>query len=541
MRPPRLVLLALAAGVLLAAVAHGGEEVTRRVRSHATFLADDALQGRAAGTPGYDLAAKYVAAQYARIGLAPGAGEHGLLQPVPLREIVVPRETGRLVIRHGEREDALTPLTDVLVSPAPGETEVELTAPAVWVGYGVRALEIGHDDLADVDVRGKIVVLLDSAPDSLPNDARAHYSTSLEKYPLLVQLGAVGVVTVTPPREAVRRPWAMVAALSSLPGLRLLEPDGRILNGFPELRARAALNPAAVARLFAAAPIPAAVAIAAAERNEVRSFPLGVTLTLAATATVRPVESANVLGWLPGSEPALASEPIVVTAHLDHLGIGPAVDGDAIYNGAMDNAIGTAVLLAVAEELAAGPRLRRPVLFAALTAEEKGLLGAFHLAAHPPGAVTRYAANLNLDMPLFLAPVRDVVAWGAEHSTLGAAIQAAAGRTGFTVSPDFMPEENLFVRSDQYAFIRQGVPALMLGTGRHGLEPGVDLAPAWQEFLRTRYHRPNDDLAQPIDWPSAGAYAAFATELVREIARMPEAPTWHPGNFFGEKFAGERR
>jgi len=541
MRLPRCIGLTVAGAALLAATVSGSEVATRWVRSHTTFLADDALQGRAAGTAGYDLAAKYVAAQYARIGLEPGAGTPGMLQPVPLLEIVAAREAGRLVIRHGEREDDLKPLNDMLVYPAPGETAVELTAPAVWVGYGVRAPELGHDDLAGVDLRGKIAVMLDSAPDSFPVDARAHYSTSLEKYAPLVRLGVVGVVTVTPPRDAVRRPWAMTAALSALPGMRLLQADGSILNGFPELRARAALNPAAVARLFAAAPIPAAVAIAAAERNEVRSFPLNVTLTLAASATVRPIESANVLGWLPGTEPDLAGEPIVVTAHLDHLGLGPAVDGDAIYNGAMDNAVGTAVLLAVAEELAAGPRLRRPVLFAALTAEEKGLLGAFHLAANPPGAVTRYAANVNLDMPLFLAPVRDVVAWGAEHSTLGAAAQAAADRSGFTLSPDFMPEETLFVRSDQYAFIRRGVPALMLGTGRHGLSAGVDLAPAWQEFLRTRYHRPSDDLGQPIDWASAGAYAGFATELVREIARMPEAPAWHPGNFFGETFAGQRR
>lgn len=216
-----------------------------------------------------------------------------------------------------------------------------------------------------------------------------------------------------------------------------------------------------------------------------------------------------------------------MTGHLDHLGLATSPDGDRIFNG---------VLLAVAEELAAGPRLVRPVLFAALTAEERGLLGARYLSVRPSAGVRRYAANVNLDMPILVAPLADVVGFGAEHTTLGAAMHRAAARTGFAVTADWMPDQRVFVRSDQYAFIRQGVPAVMLGTGRKGRD-GTDLEEVRQDFLNNRYHKRNDDLAQSIPWDSAGAYALFAAEFVRDVANDPVAPSWLPGDFFGERFA----
>jgi len=255
---------------------------------------------------------------------------------------------------------------------------------------------------------------------------------------------------------------------------------------------------------------------------------------------VADITSANVLGWLPGTDPALADEPIVVTAHLDHIGIGPAINGDAIYNGALDNALGSAAMLAAAEQLAAAPRLRRPILFAALTAEEKGLLGASHLARHRPARVRRYAANLNFDMPVILAPVRDVIGIGAEHTTLGASLAAVAAKNNFTVSPDPAPEEVVFVRSDQYPFIRAGVPALFMKSGQHGLDPKQDLAALEADFRKVHYHKPSDDLTRPIHWPSAGAFATVTAELIRSVADDPVAPSWKPGDFFGSRFGPEK-
>jgi Zn-dependent M28 family amino/carboxypeptidase len=504
---------------------------TRRVQAHTTFLADDLLEGRGTGTRGYDLAARYVASQFARIGLEPGAD--GYEQPVKLLEATNALEAGHFVIRHAGQEDTLVAINDMLAYAAFGQTAAEVTGEAVFIGFGVQAPELGYDDYAGVDLKGKIAVYLSGAPTRFPSDQRAHHSSGDQKRALAVQHGAIGVVSIMTPRDEARYPWAVAVAQSRFPSMRLVNPDGSIVGGFPELRALASVSRAGAARLLVASGRTAEEVFAQAERGEPQSFPLNVELTFGGTATLRSVASSNVLGWLPGSDPALAREPIVVTGHLDHLGIGTAIDGDAIYNGAMDNGIGIGLILSIAEDLAAGPRLARPILFAALTAEEVGLLGATHLALNPPDRVTRFAANVNIDMTLFPAPVRDIVPWGAEHSTLATQVAAAAAKTGFTVSPDPMPDETIFVRSDQYAFVRTGVPAVYIGTGRQSTDPAVDLAAEWETFLKQRYHRPSDDFTQPIDWPSTGAYATLVTELLTLLGNDPQAPAWLPGNFFG--------
>lgn len=514
------------------------DPLTRPVEAHTRFLADDLLEGRATGTRGYDLAARYVAAQFARIGLVPAGAEGTYEQPVRLIEMTDDLDAGRLVLQAEGAEVAFEPVSEVLVRPGAGQEMAAVTAPAVFVGYGVHAPELEYDDFGDVPLEGRIAVVLSGAPPTFPADQRAHYSNGVQKSTELVRRGAVGVVTVVAPRDERRYPWGFYIAQGRFPRMRLIDPAGGIVDGFPELRVSATVSRAAADKLLGPSGHRAADVFAAAERGESQAFSLGATLTLEGRATQRSLASANVLGLLPGSDLTLAAEPIVLTAHLDHVGVGPAVAGDTIYNGAMDNAVGCAILLAVAEAMAEQPAPRRPVLFAALTAEEKGLLGAEHLARNPPAGVERFAANLNLDMPIFPAPVRDVIAWGAEHSTLGAVVEAAAREHGFTVSPDPLPDEVVFVRSDQYAFVRTGVPAVFLGTGWRSEDPSVDLAAIWDAFLRDRYHKPSDDLAQPIDWPSAGAFARLNLAIAQRLAAAAEPPHWHAGNFFGERFGG---
>jgi Zn-dependent M28 family amino/carboxypeptidase len=410
-----------------------------------------------------------------------------------------------------------------------------VTAPAIFVGFGVHAPEFGYDDFAGgVDVRGKIAVVLLGSPTALPSTAKAHFSR--EKTAELVRRGAVGLVSLGTPAEEQRRPWPTGAGTGST--MRLIEAGGTLHEAFAEIRAVASVSRAAGGALFQRAPRAIGAVFAASERSEPQAFSLGIEITLTAKAALADVASANVLGWLPGTEAALAGEPLVVSAHLDHLGIGPAVDGDTVFNGALDNALGVAVLLAAAEELTAGPRLRRPVLFAALTAEEKGSLGSSHLARHPPARVRRFAADLNLDMPVILAPVRDAVGIGAEHSTLATALANAARRTGFSVSADPMPQEVVFVRSDQYSFVRTGVPALALKSGHRGLDPAQDLAALETDFRKTHYHKRTDDLSRPIHWPSTAAFAQLTTEIIRTIADDPIAPRWHDGDFFGRLYGG---
>lgn len=511
---------------------------TRRVRAHTTFLADDLLEGRGASTRGHAIAMAYVAAQFARLGIEP-AGDRGFQQPLALREARTDLAAGKLVIKDRAGDVALTPLTDTIVRPTTSLAKAEITAPAVFVGFGIHAPEFGYDDFATgVEVRGKIAVVLAGSPAKLPSTARAHYSR--ERSAEFARRGAVGLITVGTPVEEKRVPWALAANRARFPTMRLVNPDGSLFEDFPELKVTATVSRAAASALFKRASRPIAEVFSASERSEPQAFPLEIEIQLAGAAEVSDVSSANVLGWLPGSDASLADEPVVVTAHLDHLGIGPAVAGDAIYNGALDNALGSAAMLAAAEQLASGQRLRRPVLFAALTAEEKGLLGAYHLAAHPPARVKRYAANINLDMPVILSVARDVIGIGAEHSSLGAALNAAARRVGFTVSPDPAPDEVVFVRSDQYPFVRAGVPALYLKAGVKGLDPKVDPVALEAEFRRTYYHQPSDDLSRSIHWASAGAYARLATDIIRTIAEERVAPAWLANDFFGSRFGRDR-
>jgi Zn-dependent M28 family amino/carboxypeptidase len=538
----RLAITASIASALIAGWASASPELAaRRAEAHTTFLADDLLEGRGTGTRGYALAARYVATQFARIGLQPAGGNGSYEQVLTLRETVDDLEAGRLILRSGGRDDALAAVEDTLVRTPAGEEAAEVTAPAVFVGFAVQAPELGYDDLGSTDLSGKIAVVLSGAPPSFPADQRAHYSNAQEKLAALVSRGAIGVITIVTPRDEARYPWPFFVAQGRFPRMRLVDAAGTIVDGFPQLRAAATVKRAAADRLFAPTGRSAADVFAASDRGEPQSFDLDLEVALSARATVRTVKSANVLGLLPGTDLTLASEPVVITAHLDHIGIGPAVDGDTIYNGAMDNAIGTGLLLAVAEALAGEPGLRRPVLFAALTAEEKGLLGAEHLARNPPADVRRFAANVNIDMPLFMSAVRDVIAWGAEHSTLGDVVAKAAQEANFTVSPDPLPDEVIFVRSDQYPFVRTGVPAVYICPGQRFMDPNVDGAEAWNTFLKQRYHKPSDDLAQPIDWPSVGAFAELTLAIARRVANDPKPPAWNENNFFGERFDRDRR
>lgn len=533
--------LAAALAAFTVATARAEDPATaaeRRVRAHVTYLADDLMEGRGAGTRGHGLAMNYVAAQFMRLGIEPAA-EKGYQQSMAMRESRLDMEAGKLVIRHAGTEVALAPINDMIARPTAGVAASEVTAPAVFVGFGIHAPEFNYSDFpAGIDIRGKIAVILAGSPKSLPATAKAHYSR--EKTAELVRRGAIGVVTVGTPAEEKRVAWAFTINGARFPAMRLINPDGSLEDAAPQLLGTASVNRTASAALFKYAPHQLDAVFAASERSEPQSFPLDVELTVGGRATVSDITSANVLGWLPGTDPALADEPLVVTAHIDHIGIGPSLNGDTIYNGALDNALGAAALLAAAEQLATGPRLKRPVLFAALTAEEKGLLGASHLARHPPKRVRRYAANLNFDMPVILAPVRDVIGIGAEHTTLGASLAAVAAKNNFSVSPDPAPEEVVFVRSDQYPFIRAGVPALFMKSGQHGLDPKQDLAALEVDFRKNHYHKPSDDLTRPIHWPSAGAFAVVTAELIRSVADDPVAPAWKPGDFFGSRFGPEK-
>jgi len=282
-------------------------------------------------------------------------------------------------------------------------------------------------------------------------------------------------------------------------------------------------------------------AIARAAKGRPAAFALGATVRLKSRSEHRKFSSPNVVGRLVGSDPVLKDTFVVLSAHLDHLGVGVAENGDAIYNGAYDNATGTAVVLEAARALAGlRERPRRSILFVFVTSEEKGLLGSDYFANEPTVPADKIVADVNIDMPLLLYPLGDVVAFGAENSSLDGIVAKAAAQTGLTESPDFVPEENVFIRSDQYSFVRRGVPSVFLVPGLKSSDPTADGAKAFQEFFARHYHRPSDDLSQPMDLGSAERFVRANVLVAYGIASDGEAPRWKPGNFFGKTFGPAR-
>lgn len=512
------------------------------IRAHVEFLADDLLEGRSAGARGYETAAAYVAAQFRQYGLAPAGSAETYMQEVPLLEAtaVLPGSAAELV-----RDDETISFeygTDYLPGVDYLATTSTLTAPMVFAGFGISAPELGYDDLADLDLNGRIVVIFGGAPARFPHNQRAYYSWTVQKYAGLAARGAVGVITIDTREEEERNPWERRVQSSWVPQMRWLTPEGEPTDAFPELKQRFRFNSTAAAKLFEGAPETLAAALDKAEAGEPQGFALPGEITLSATTGLRRTQSANVLGVLRGSDPRLRDEYIVVSGHLDHLGRGAPVDGDTIYNGAHDNASGIGILLEMARTLAAGPqRPRRSILFAAVTAEERGLLGSDYFARQPTVPRNGIVANINIDMPMIMAPTLDFIAYGAEHSSLGNQARRAARLQGYRLSPDPMPEEVIFIRSDQFSFIRQGVPSIYLGGGYTPRDHQVDIATLRRDFLRTHYHRPSDDLALPLDYPTAADLARVATRLALDVANTATKPAWNAGDFFGGKFAEQQR
>mgnify|MGYP001828082724 CR=1 FL=1 len=534
-----LLWAALAGGP--AAAAPAPDFPAAALRAHMDFLADDLLQGRAAGTPGYGVAAAYVASVFQASGLEPGgdrAGdERSWFQTYRLIEAQLVPDSARVTLTRDGRSEALAFETEFLAGGDFLRERSEVTAGVTVVGFGVTAPELGHDDYAGVDVRGRIVAMFGGAPASFPADQRAYYSSGRVKMKNAVARGAVGVISFYTDEFLARNPWDDIVKAYAFPRMRWVAEDGAVQGTWPELKGGALLSPAGLERLLAGSGRTAAELQAEAAAGTTRPFELSGTVTLARSSTHRRLEDRNVAAILPGGDPALRDEFVVITGHLDHIGIGPEVDGDGLYNGYYDNAAGIAVMLETARALAGSPeRPARSILFLAVGAEEKGLLGSDYFAANPTVPIDALVANVNFDMPLFIFPTADVVAYGAEHSSLAAPTARAAAAAGFEVSPDPIPEEVIFIRSDQFSLVRRGVPAVYLMPGLRSRDPDIDGAAAFRAFLAQRYHKPSDESGLPFDDDTASRFTALNYHLVRLIADTPARPTWNDGDFFGELF-----
>jgi hypothetical protein len=505
------------------------------IRADMGFLASDLLEGREAGTRGYDIAAAYVAARFGELGLKPAGGEGSYLQPVPLTAY---RPAAEGTITLTSKDGSSTSLVfgeDYLPASNPVAPSVDITAPLVFAGYGLVAPDQRRDDYKGLDVKGKIVVVLNDAPKAWPSEIRALYGSRRGKLEEAARHGAVALITLQTPTLEKIHPFA-----KSLPRWQVWSMTWRDGAGKPHFPGAPVVPVASVsltggAKLFAGAPKTFDQVMAAAETptGDVPRFALPLTAAVSMKMETRPLESSNVAGLFEGSDPSLEDEVIVLSAHLDHLGVSAPVKGDGVYNGALDNAAGIATLLDVARGFAEGPPPRRSILFLAVTAEEKGLIGSEYFAHQPTLPKASLVADVNLDMPVLTYAFTDVVAFGAGHSSIGPAVKRAGESMGVGLADDPFPDEGVFVRSDHFRFVEQGIPSVMLATG-----PGNGGDAAWQAFLTRNYHQPSDDLSQPIDYASAGRFSALNYAVARELADGDAPPSWNKGDFFGRRFGG---
>ena len=550
---PFLLMAGIALGTLLAAdfAAEGN-----LWWAHIQYLASDKLEGRNTGSEGYRQAVEYVSTQFERDGLQP-AGTSGYQQPVKFETRELVTESSSLALVHGDEVEPLTLGADAGLS-ARARLAPALEAPMVFVGYGLQIPEAHYDELAGINLQGKIAVYVNAAgPVKADGNLTSHYSSGVERWATLHRAGAVGfasiqnprVQTVTPnPAEAGRgngrsSPSSNPADAGNARGRGRGNGAGRGAGGGgrgptvvladPSLQENEGQSVALTMtrrgadKFFAHSGHTYEEIMALARENRpLPKFDMNVSLRMQAVVKRDSLEASNVAGVLPGSDPQLKSEYVIFSAHLDHLGPGRP--------GAMDNASGVASVLEVArlmKETAAKPK--RSILFLTVTGEEKGELGSRYFAAHPTVPFRAIVADINLDMFLPLYPLKVLEVQGLAESTLGPQAKAAAAELGVGVQTDREPEQNRFIRSDQYSFIRRGVPALAFKFGYEFGSPEEKIRQAW---VRERYHKAGDNLDQPVDKESAARFDRIIMNLLERVADDPARPQWNSDSFF-KRFA----
>ena len=488
---------------------------------HIEFLADDKLEGRNAGSEGHKKAAAYVSREFERAGLAAG-GKKSYIQPVPLVTRQIDEPHSKLEIVRNNQAEAVSFGEEANLSTRVDPSPL-VEAGVVFAGYGMKAPDYNYDELSKLDLRGKIALVVTGAgPKELPGAVKSHLQSAGERWKALKAAGAIGVASINTAGDI---PWERATLARFAVSMSLSDPS---MNDSAGQKISLAINPAKAERYFEGTGHTFKEIAALAMTGEpLPSFELPLRLRAKMAVKRGKVESQNVVGLLPGE----TDELVAITAHLDHIGIGKPINGDAINNGAMDNASGIAALIEVARMLK-GKTFKRGIVFVAVTGEEKGLLGSRYFAAKPSvdGAIV---ADLNMDMFLPLHPLKLLSILGLNESTLGDDIRAAAEPFGVKVIGDTEPRRNAFIRSDQYSFIRRGIPSLAFKFGYENGSPEEALHKGW---LKNRYHAPSDDLMQPVDKDGAGKFLQILAAMAERVATNAERPAWKADSFF-KRFA----
>ncbi len=493
--------------------------------NYVKVLADDNMEGRETGSPGLQRAAAYIVEQLQKDGLQP-AGVNGFYQPVKLISRQIDESGSSLALVRDGKAEPLALGQDAMFS-----TRVNLApsvdAQLVFVGYGLKVPEKNYNDFAGLDLKGKVAVMIAGSPSGMPSALASHYQSAAERYKTLREAGVIGVVSIPNP-ASMDIPWSRMTLARARPSMSLADPS---LDDSRGIKLVVVFNPADAEKLFQGSGHTfQEFAGLAKDRKPLPQFPLTASIQATAKMIVKEVDSANVIAKLPGNDPKLKDQYVVLSSHMDHLGIGEPINGDNLYNGAMDNASGCALNLDIANSLAGShAKLGRSVLFVFVTGEEKGLLGSKYFASNPTVPKTSMVANINTDMFLPIFPLKILTVYGLAESTLGDMVRQVAQGEGVTVQPDPEPLRNAFIRSDQYSFVRQGIPAVAMSVGYTPGSPEATLAKKW---LTERYHAPSDDLNQPVDLAAAGKFEDVVQGLTVKVANNPQRPQWGSDSFF---------
>ena len=503
-----------------------------RIRAHVRFLSDDLLEGRGTGQRGGDIAAQYIATQFALYGLKP-AGDNGTyMQKVPMVGITPqPATTFAFVPAKGGAND-LKVLDQYVAYDQTQQSQSDVNAEIVYVGYGIEAPDYNWDDYKGADVKGKVLLMLVNEPSSddakfFKGKALTYYGRWTYKYEQTARKGAVGAILIHR-TDMASYPWEVIRNSNSG------EKSFLKLDGTPKLKVASWIQLDVAKELAANSGMDLDKMMADAQSRDFRPIALSAKLKAHMVSKVRPFESNNVIAMLPGADRKLKDEAVMYTAHYDHLGIRPDMSGDNIYNGANDNATGCGILLELANVFSlAAQKPRRSILFTAVTAEEQGLLGSEYLAKHPPIPADKIALDLNYDDVPPLGSPEEVEVSGSERTTFYPIVQALAKEFRLNIRPDARPEAGHYYRSDHFSLARVGIPAFSVNEGMkykgHDVAWGMQQA---DEFTAKHYHQPSDEYHPEMDFTGDAAMARFGFALGWQAANMPNLVGWEKGDDF---------
>jgi Zn-dependent M28 family amino/carboxypeptidase len=488
-------------------------------------ISDDKYEGRDTGSKGEHQAQEFIVGKLKSLGVEP-AGSNGYFQSVKLRTVEIDEPHCQLSLVQDGQAQTLT-LGEQAYFSTRYPLAPKVDAQLVFVGYGLNIPEKNYNDFSGLDLKNKVAVILTGSPADVPSALSAHYQSRAERWKALKAAGAIGLIQIQNP-ASVDLPWARSALNRNHPSMDLIGPEFDETSGS---KVAIAFNPAyADLLLRGSGHAFAELAALGKERKPLPHFALKVSLSATTAARSRDVDSTNIVAQIPGTDPTLKTEYVVLSAHIDHVGIGEPINGDRIYNGAMDNGSGSALLLDIARSLKqTHTTLKRSLLLVWVTGEEKGLLGSKYFAEHPTVAPKSMIADINTDMFLPIIPLKILTVYGLAESDLGDRVKQVGDQLNVQLQPDPQPLLNVFIRSDQYNFVRHGVPSLMIDVGAAPGSPDAAIIKAWRT---ERYHAPSDDANQPVNLATAAAYEEVIRTLVIEVANDPKRPQWKQDSFF---------